>query len=423
MTATTAAVEAVWRIESGRLVAALARITDSFVVAEDLAQDCLEVALRQWPGNGIPDHPASWLMATAKHLAIDHYRRSANLSRKLATLAQDPHSRPDGGDPMAAVDDRLDTAVPDDLLRLIFTACHPALAVDAQVALVLRTLGGLQTRDIARAFMVSDKTMGQRISRAKKVLTEQQITLELPPAADLPARLDAVLRVLYLIFSEGYAATSGDDWTRPELCSDAIRLGRVLAVLQPREPEVLGLLGLMELQASRLPARTGPNREPILLEDQDRRRWDANLIRRGLGSLRAAEDLGGGPYTVQAAIAACHAQARSIEDTDWRRVAALYTVLAHVLPTPVVAVNRAVAVGMADGPARGLELLDKLVDEPALAGYPPLPAARATFLRRLGRTNEARAEFQRAADCTSNEGERLLYRRQAGSLPTNERLS
>ncbi len=423
MTATTAAVEAVWRIESGRLVAALARITGNFVIAEDLAQDCLEIALRQWPRDGIPDHPASWLMATAKHLAVDQHRRSATLQRKLATLARYPDRQPDGGDPMAGVDDRLDAAVPDDLLRLIFTACHPVLAVDAQVALVLRTLGGLRTRDIARAFMVSEKTMGQRISRAKKVLTEQQVSFALPPAADLPARLDAVLRVLYLIFSEGYAATSGDDWTRPELCSDAIRLGRVLAVLQPGEPEVFGLLGLMELQASRLPARRGPNGEPVLLEDQDRRRWDVTLIRRGLGSLRAAEDLGGGPYTLQAAIAACHAQARSVDDTDWRRVAALYTVLAHVLPSAVVALNRAVAVGMADGAALGLELLDRLVDEPALAGYPPLPAARATFLRRLGRTDEARAEFERAADYTSNEGERVLYRRQAGSLPTNERLS
>ena len=423
MTATTAAVEAVWRIESGRLVAALARITGNFVIAEDLAQDCLEIALRQWPRDGIPDHPGSWLMATAKHLAVDHHRRSATLNRKLETLARYPDRLPDGGDPMAEVDDRLDAAVPDDLLRLIFTACHPALAVDAQVALVLRTLGGLRTGDIARAFMVSEKTMGQRISRAKKVLTEQQISFALPPAAALPARLDAVLRVLYLIFGEGYAATSGDDWTRPELCSDAIRLGRVLAALQPAEPEVFGLLGLMELQASRLPARTGPNGEPILLEDQDRRRWDATLIRRGLRSLRTAEDLGGGPYTLQAAIAACHAQARSVDDTDWRRVAALYTVLAHVLPSPVVALNRAVAVGMADGPARGLDLLDQLVDEPALAGYPPLPAARATFLRRLGRTDEAWAEFHRAADCTSNERERLLYRSQAGSLSTNERLS
>jgi len=416
VTTTTAAVEAVWRIESGRLVAALARITNNFAVAEDVAQDCLEAALRQWPRDGIPDHPASWLMATAKHLAVDNHRRTATLTRKLALLARDPDQRPDGGDPMADVDEHLDAAVSDDLLRLVFTACHPALGIEAQVPLVLRTLGGLQTRDIARAFLVSENTIGQRIFRAKKILTQQSVTFELPHSADLPARLDAVLRVLYLIFNEGYTATAGDDWTRPELCSDAIRLARVLAGLQPRHADVFGLLALLELQASRLPARTGPTGEPVLLEDQDRRRWDATLIRRGLVSLRAAENLGGGPYTLQAAIAACHANARSVQDTDWRRIAALYTVLAHVTPSPVIAVNRAVAVGMSEGPERGLELLEPLTNEPALNHYAPLPAAQATFLGRLSRIEEARVAYRLAEDRTTNDSERRLYRRQAENL-------
>lgn len=414
MTATAAAVEAVWRIESGRLVAALARITGDFPTAEDLAQDTLVIALKQWPRDGIPDHPASWLMATAKHVAADQYRRQVNFSRKLAILAHE-HSTTASqeGEPMVDVDEQLDVAVPDDLLRLIFTACHPVLSIDSQVALTLRTLGGLQTREIARAFLVNEATMGQRISRAKKTLTDKRVRFELPPAADLPARLDAVLGVLYLIFNEGYSATGGDDWTRPALCSDALRLARALAGLQPEEPEAHGLVALMELQASRLPARTGSGGEPVLLGNQDRRRWDDALIHRGLAALRRAEDLGGGPYTLQAAIAACHVHARSVEDTDWRRVAALYTVLAHLTPSPVVRLNRAVAVGMADGPARGLELADELQAEPTLADYPQLPAVRGTFLGRLGRLEQARAEFQRAAALTDNAGERLLYLEQA----------
>jgi RNA polymerase sigma factor (sigma-70 family) len=414
VTATSAAVEAVWRIESGRLVAALARITEDFVAAEDLAQDALEIALKQWPGDGIPDHPASWLMATAKHVAADQYRRQVNLNRKLAIIArQQSTTGSTESDPMAHVDENLDVAVQDDLLRLIFTACHPVLSIDSQVALTLRTLGGLQTKEIARAFLTSEATIGQRISRAKRTLTDKGVRFELPPAEDLPARLNAVLGVVYLIFNEGYAATSGDHWTRPALCQDALRLGRMLAGLQPGLPEAHGLLALMELQASRLAARTGPVGEPVLLADQDHRRWDQLLIRRGLASLHRAEELGGGPYTVQAAIAACHATAKSVEDTDWLRVAALYTVLEHIAPSPVVHLNRAVAVGMAEGPERGLQLADQLQDEPSLAGYPQLPAVRATFLQRLGRLEQARVEFERAAVITVNAGERRLYLDQA----------
>jgi len=419
---TTAVVEAVWRIESGRLVAALARITGDFPAAEDLAQDALERALRQWPRDGVPDHPASWLMATAKHLAVDAYRRQLTLTRKLAQLADaDAGTRKEPNDPMSAVDDELDTAVHDDLLRLVFTTCHPALTVESQVALTLRTVAGLQTREIARAFLVPETTLGQRISRAKKTLTDKRVRFELPPAAELPTRLGAVLNVLYLIFNEGYAATAGDDWTRPALCHDALRLGRQLASLQPDEPEVHGLLALMELQASRLPARTGTSGDAVLLDEQDRRRWDRLHIRRGLAALHTAEQLGTGPYTLQAAIAACHARARSVDTTDWRRVAALYTVLAHLTPSPVIALNRAVAVGMADGPARGLALTDQLMDEPALKHHPQLPAVRATFLHRLGRLDEARQQFRLAAAQTSNTRERQLYLRQADTPTTPDR--
>jgi RNA polymerase sigma factor (sigma-70 family) len=410
-----AAVEAVWRIESGRLVAALTRITGDFAAAEDLAQDALERALRQWPVDGIPDHPASWLMATAKHLAVDAYRRRLTLTRKLAELAQETDAQE--GDPMAAVDEQLDTAVPDDLLRLVFLTCHPALTTESQVALTLRTVGGLTTREIARAFLVPEPTIGQRISRAKKTLADRHVRFELPPTAELPARLGAVLAVVYLIFNEGYAATSGNDWTRPELCQDALRLGRLLAALQPDEPEVHGLVALLELQASRIPARTGPSGEPVLLRDQDRRRWDPLLVRRGLAALETAEALGTGPYTLQAAIAACHARATSVESTDWRRVAALYTVLWHLTPSPVVALNRAVAVGMAEGPERGLALTLQLEGEPALAGYPELAAVRATFLQQLGRLDEARAQFRLAADRTTNASQRWLHLRQADSVP------
>ncbi len=414
-----AAIEAVWRIEAGRLVAALARITGDLPAAEDLAQDALEIALRQWPVDGIPDRPAAWLMATAKHVAVDRHRRQQTYHRKLAVIARTDGGEPDQGDPMAAVDEALDASVDDDLLRLIFTACHPALSVDSQVALVLRTLGGLRTGEIARAFLVGESAMGQRISRAKKTLTDRQVEFTLPPADELPGRLDAVLGVVYLIFNEGYSASSGDDWLRPALCSDALRLGRLLAALQPEQPETHGLLALMELQASRFAARTGPAGEPILLADQDRRRWDHAGIRRGLVALARAEELsattGWGAYTLQAAIATCHARAASVAETDWTRIAALYTVLAHLAPSPVVALNRAVAVGRAEGPAAGLALVDGLRDEPSLAGYPPWYAVRATLLAELGRVEEAQVEFARAADLTDNEAERRLYAAHAGS--------
>jgi RNA polymerase sigma factor (sigma-70 family) len=411
-----AAVEAVWRIESGRLVAALARITGDFSAAEDLAQDALERALVQWPEDGIPEHPASWLMATAKHVAVDRYRRSVNLNRKLVEVAhRETMTRPDEEDPMAVVDDRLDNAVSDDLLRLIFTACHPALSSDSQVALTLRTVAGLRTAEIARAFLVSEATVGQRISRAKKTLADRSIRFELPPAQELPERLGAVLAVIYLIFNEGYSATAGSDWMRPALCHDALRLSRLVTSLQPDQGETHGLLALLELQASRIPARRDPAGDPVLLDDQDRRSWDQLLIRRGVAALQVAEDLGGGPYTVQAAIAACHARARSVETTDWRRVSALYTVLYYLQPSPVVLLNRAVAVAMAEGAERGLEVVAQLGDEPALAGYPQLAAVRATLLHRLGRLPEAAEQFRRAAAETSNDSERKLFLRQARS--------
>jgi RNA polymerase sigma factor (sigma-70 family) len=412
MPATHAAVEAVWRIESGRLVAALTRITGDFSLAEDLAQDALERALLQWPADGVPDHPASWLMATAKHLAVDAYRRRLTLTRKLVELAKEADHM-QGGDPMAAVDEDVDVAVQDDLLRLIFLTCHPSLSLESQVALTLRTVGGLRTPEIARALLVSEATVGQRISRAKKALLDKRARFELPPRAELPARLGAVLAVIYLIFNEGYAATSGEDWTRPALCQDALRLGRLLTSLQPHEPETHGLVALMELQASRIPARTGPSGEAVLLRDQDRRRWDRLLIRRGLAALQTAEDLGGGPYTVQAAIAACHARARDVESTDWRRIAALYTVLSHLTPSPVVSLNQAVAIGMAEGPARGLALAEQLSDEPALARYPEFAAVRGTFLQQLGRPEEARDQFLLAARQTTNATQRRLYMSQA----------
>ena len=415
MTLTAAAVEAVWRIESGRLVAALTRITGDFGTAEDLAQDALERALRQWPESGIPEHPASWLMATAKHLAVDAYRRRRTLDRKVIELAQATLDAQEE-DPMAAVDEGLDTALADDLLRLIFLTCHPALTPESQVALTLRTVGGLTTREIARAFLVPEPTVGQRISRAKKTLADRHVRFELPPAAELPARLDAVLAVIYLIFNEGYAATSGDTWMRPELCHDALRLGRLLVSLQPGEGEVHGLVALMELQASRIPARIGPSGEALLLADQDRRRWDHLLVRRGLAALETAEALGTGPYTLQAAIAACHARASSVGTTDWQRIAALYTVLQHIAPSPVVALNRAVAVGMADGPERGLALTEQLEHEPALAGYAELAAVRATFLQRLGRLDEAGEQFRTAAGRTANASQRQVYLAQAEAL-------
>jgi predicted RNA polymerase sigma factor len=368
--------------------------------------------LVQWARDGIPAHPGSWLMATAKHRAIDLIRRRGNYEAKLRELGI-AAERKDVDDPMAAVDEALASRVSDDLLRLLFTACHPVNTPESQVALTLRTVAGLRTDEIARAFLTSESSMGQRISRAKKNLTRGGVRFALPPDDELPERLGAVLGVIYLIFNEGYAASRGAAWLRPALCVDALRLGRLLAGLLDHEPEVHGLLALMELQASRIPARIDPNGEPVLLADQDRRRWDRLLIRRGLDSLRRAEDLGGGPYTIQAQIAACHAQAHRRLDTDWTRIVALYTVLAYLTPSPVVDLNRAVAIGMADGPERALPLLDELVQRPALARYPGAAAARATFLRQLGRDTEAVQEFERAAELTSNHSEQNLYRRQA----------
>ncbi|GAA3244808.1 RNA polymerase sigma factor [Dactylosporangium siamense] len=399
-------VEAVFRIESARLVAGLARIVRDVGLAEELAQDALVIALEQWPVKGVPDDPGPWLMATAKHRAVDALRRRANYDRKLAVLG--------AANPVVDEEPDLDDHIQDDLLRLIFTACHPALSTESQVALVLRTLGGLGTGAIARAFLTTEATVSQRILRAKRTLAVDQVQFELPPPAQLPVRLSAVLGVVYLIFNEGYSAAAGDDWARPQLCEEAIRLGRVLAGLLPSEPEVHGLCALMELQAARIRARTAPDGAPVLLMDQDRRLWDRLLIRRGLAALAAAETLGTlGPYGLQAAIAACHARALRPGDTDWARIVALYQLLAHVAPSAVVRLNLAVAVGMASGPAAGLELLDELTATGALPSYPYLPAARGDLLDRLGRRDEARAEFARAAALTGNERERALFRARA----------
>jgi len=411
-TTTHRVVEAVWRIESAKLVAALARVTGDVGLAEELAQDALVAALERWPETGVPDKPAAWLMATAKHRAVDVFRRAERLERKTAELGRElvEAEEPD----WAAA---LDEVVEDDLLRLVFTACHPVLSREARVALTLRLLGGLTTVEIARAFLVPESTVAQRVVRAKRTLAAAGVPFELPTAADLPARLASVLEVVYLVFNEGYAATAGRDWTRPELCSEALRLGRILAALTPGEPEVHGLVALMELQASRMRARTGPDGAPVLLLDQDRARWDHVLVGRGLAALRRAEQIGAGlgPYGLQAAIAACHARARTAEETDWVRIAALYEALAELAPSPVVELNRAVAVSRAYGPAAGLELVDALTAVPALRGYHLLPAARGDLLLQLGRTAEARAEFEQAAGLTRNERERtLLLDRAAG---------
>lgn len=411
-TATHRVVEAVWRIESAKLVAALARVTGDVGLAEELAQDALVAALERWPETGVPDKPAAWLMATAKHRAVDVFRRAERLERKTAELGREL-AETEEPDWAAALDD----VVGDDLLRLVFTACHPVLSREARVALTLRLLGGLTTAEIARAFLVPESTVAQRVVRAKRTLAAAHVPFELPGAADLPARLASVLEVVYLVFNEGYAATAGRDWTRPELCSEALRLGRILAGLAPEEPEVHGLVALMELQASRIRARTGPDGEPVLLLDQDRGRWDHVLVGRGLAALRRAEQTGAGlgPYGLQAAIAACHARARTAEETDWVRIAALYEALAELSPSPVVELNRAVAVSRAYGPAAGLEIVDALVGVPALRGYHLLPAARGDLLLQLGRTAEARAEFEQAAGLTRNERERtLLLDRAAG---------
>ncbi|WP_442935127.1 RNA polymerase sigma factor [Micromonospora sp. CPCC 206061] len=400
------AVETVWRMESARIVAALARLVRDVGLAEELAQDALVIALEQWPMTGVPDHPGSWLMATAKHRAIDALRRQGRYREKLELLGR---ATPDADDPDLAA--AMDDYVGDDLLRLVFTTCHPVLSTESRVALTLRLLGGLTTEEIARAYLVSESTVGQRITRAKRTLADKRIPIELPPPAEAAQRLASVLEVIYLIFNEGYAATAGDDWMRPALCEEALRLGRILATLAPAEPEVHGLMALMELQASRTAARTAPDGTPILLQDQDRRRWDRLLIRRGLAALARAEGAYG-PYVLQASIAACHARAARVEDTDWRRIAALYEVLTHVSPSPVVDLNRAVAVGHAHGPARGLEIVESL----NLPGYALLPAVRGDLLAKLGRAAEARREFERAAAMTQNARERALFEARAAAL-------
>ncbi|HJP59251.1 MAG TPA: RNA polymerase sigma factor [Gemmatimonadaceae bacterium] len=403
-----AAIDAVWRIESAKVIASLARITGDVGLAEDLAQDALLAALEKWPQSGIPDNPGAWLMATAKHRAIDMHRRSKLLERKHEQMVPELEERQELS--VSDLDAALDDDIGDDLLRLMFTACHPVLSTEARVALTLRLLGGLTTDEIARAFLVPEPTIAQRIVRAKRTLSEAHVPFEVPRGADRDERLSSVLGVIYLVFNEGYSATAGDDWMRPALCEDALRLGRVLAELAPVEPEVHGLVSLMEIQASRLRARTGPRGEPILLLDQDRGRWDQLLIRRGLTALARAEQLGAerGPYVLQAAIAACHARARTAEETDWERIVALYDALAELTPSPIVELNRAVAVSMAYGPATALELVDPLGSEPALKNYHLLPSVRADLLMKLKRFPEAREEFERAASMTKNSRERAL---------------
>ncbi|TKG72327.1 RNA polymerase sigma factor [Prauserella endophytica] len=413
------AIEAVWRIESARLIAGLARMMRDVGAAEELAQDALVAALEQWPESGVPDNPGAWLMAVAKRRAIDQFRRQERLERKVEEIGRDLETRVE---PEPELDD-----IGDDLLRLVFTACHPVLSTEARVALTLRLLGGLTTDEIARAFLVPEPTVAQRIVRAKKTLAKKKIPFEVPQGAELAERLSSVLEVVYLIFNEGYSATAGDDWMRPELCTDALRLGRVLAQLAPKEPEVHGLVALLEIQASRARARTGPDGEPILLLDQDRGRWDRLLIRRGLAALQRAEALTDslGPYALQAAIVACHARARTPQETDWSRIAALYGELNRVNPSPIVELNRAVAVSMADGPDAGLALVDRLTGEPALAKYHLLPSVRGDLLAKLGRHAEAHEEFTSAAGLTRNERERTLLlaraERAAGAAGLNSR--
>jgi RNA polymerase sigma-70 factor, ECF subfamily len=409
------AVEAVWRIESGRLIAGLARIVGDVGQAEDLAQDAFVAALEQWPRTGVPDRPGAWLMAAAKNRAIDGLRRRTRFEQKQDRVAYDLAARLEAATPDA--DAAADDPIGDDLLRLVFTACHPVLSAEARAALTLRVLGGLTTDEIARAFLVPVPTMAQRITRAKRTLTAANVPFEVPHDAELAARLGSVLEVVYLIFNEGYTATSGDDWVRPELCDDALRLGRILAGLMPREPEVHGLVALMEIQASRLRARVGRDGRPVLLMDQDRGRWDRLLIGRGLAALERVQSLGGayGPYALQAAIAACHAVAATPDETDWTRIAALYDALVQVAPSPVVELNRAVAASFAFGPAAGLEIVDALVDDGVLERYHLLYSVRADLLARLGREADARAEFERAASLTRNERERSLLLERAGA--------
>jgi RNA polymerase sigma factor (sigma-70 family) len=409
------AISAVFRIESARLIAGLARIVRDVGLAEELAQEALVAALEQWPESGVPDNPGAWLMATAKHRAIDELRRQKLLDRKHEQLGHEMDARQEMAGP--DLDAALDDNVGDDLLRLVFTSCHPVLSTEARVALTLRLLGGLTTEEIARAFLVPGPTVAQRIVRAKRTLAEAHVPFEVPRKAELDARLSSVLEVIYLIFNEGYSATAGDDWMRPALCEDALRLGRILAELTPNEPEVHGLVSLMEIQASRSAARVGPSGEPVLLLDQNRARWDQVLIRRGFAALDRAAALGGayGPYALQAAIAACHARARTAAETDWVRIEGLYGVLAALAPSPVVDLNRAVAVAMAFGPKAGLERVDALTSEPSLASYHLLPSVRGDLLVKLGRLGEARAEFERAASLTRNARERELLLERAAS--------
>jgi RNA polymerase sigma factor (sigma-70 family) len=407
-THTHSAIDAVWRIESARIIAGLARIVRDVGLAEELAQDALVAALQQWPESGIPDNPGAWLMATAKHRAIDAFRRNKRLERRHEELGRELQAQQEMAVPdfNAALDDDIG----DDLLRLVFVSCHPVLSTEARVALTLRLLGGLTTEEIARAFLVPEPTVAQRIVRAKRTLSEARVPFEVPRGPDLAARLSSVLEVIYLVFNEGYSATAGEDWMRPALCEEALRLGRILAELVPNEPEVHGLVALMEIQASRSGARIGASGEPILLLEQNRARWDQLLIHRGFAALQRAEELGGarGPYALQSAIAACHARAHTAAETDWRRIAALYDTLAQIMPSPIVELNRAVALAIAFGPAAGLELIDTLASEPSLKAYHLLPSVRGDFLFKLGRLAEAEAEFARAASLTRNAREREL---------------
>ncbi|HYJ66252.1 MAG TPA: RNA polymerase sigma factor [Nocardioidaceae bacterium] len=410
---TQSTIDAVWRLESPKLIARVARLVRDVGLAEELAQDVFVIALEQWPESGVPDNPGAWLMATAKHRAIDQLRRGERLEKKYAQLARDLATSPDDGyEPDL---DAFDDDIGDDMLRLVFTACHPVLSREARVALTLRLLGGLTTPEIARAYLVPESTIQQRIVRAKRTIAKKKIPYEIPQGSELASRLSSVLEVVYLIFNEGYAATAGDDWVRPELGEDALRLGRVLAGLMPKEPEVHGLVALMEIQASRFAARVGPSGEAILLFDQDRSRWDHLLIRRGLAALDRAEHLGGhaGRYVLQASIAACHARARTADETNWSRIAALYWALGQIMPSPIVELNRAVAVGEAVGPAAGLELIDQLGD--SLPGYHLLHSVRGDLLERLKRFDEAREEFETAASQATNERERTLLRDRAAT--------
>jgi len=419
VTDTHRTIDAVWRIESAKLIAGLTRLVRDVGIAEDLAQEALIVALEKWPEQGVPDNPGAWLMATAKHRAIDHLRRNQLLERKHDELGRDLEARQEkaAADIEAAVEDDIG----DDLLRLVFISCHPILSTEARAALTLRLLGGLTTDEIARAFLVAEPTIAQRIVRAKKTLSDAHVPFEIPRGAERASRLSSVLQVIYLIFNEGYSATAGEDWMRPQLCEDALRLGRILAGLVPQEPEVHGLVALMEIQASRSKARVRPSGEPILLLDQDRSHWDQLLIHRGLAALERAETLSStrGTYTLQAAIAACHARARTADETDWPRIAVLYAALVQLMPSPVVELNRAIAVAMAFGPAAGLEIVDTLTSEPSLKTYHFLPSVRADFLTKLGRFEEACPEFERAASLTRNARERDMLLERARACAAN----